>query len=63
MNYSKTNGSQKTMTEMIGHNWLGDIKELIKDFKKYLRMPKHSHRAGEIFTLFKKLNKSLEMKK
>jgi len=38
---------------------LDDIESLCIFFKKAIHDPKHSNRAGEIYTLFKQLNKVL----
>lgn len=35
---------------------IDDIKSLTKYFKGVLKEPKHSDKAGEIFSLFKQLN-------
>lgn len=39
---------------------LEDIESLIEHFKITLHDPKHSNRAGQIYTLLKKLNKVLD---
>lgn len=58
----ETNGRREKMSEQK-EIILEDIKQLAKDFRKYLQMPKHSNKAGEIHSLIKRLNKSLEKKK